>query len=519
MCVCCLVLIFVSFCCARSQLIKRMILDHPYHALLQVFALAHGDQVSRVSMSVVGGVEMNEHRIKAAADLLAELKREPAVRDLVVAQEKLILAYIALGSQKFSRGVDHINFSTTPLSTLRQRDLALVPVPTLTIPVRADCNYKTTAADSGPAPSASSQGASLSASAASLDSPIVTISAFDRTIRLATSGVNVPLILELLCSDGKKHKQLLKSADDLRQDAVMEQVFKLVNELLQSNRHASRRQLHIRTYNVVPLTPGVGLVEWVMNTISLADVLVADRVGAHARHARPGQKRDYRGCLNYLREAHEARNTDEYKARFKSVCDDFQPVFHRFFLEMFPAPAEWLARRTAYTRSVAVNSIVGFVVGLGDRHIHNILLDTHTAEVSQERDRRPRCSEALLTSLLTFLSACCLVVCLLSLSTSIWALRSTWVRCSRLPRSSPSVCHATWLTPWVPLASRAPFERGQRRACGCSGTIGRCCSRCWKCSSSIRSTRSEDGRTRQMAAIAAEPDADPCSSIAFCSVV
>lgn len=357
-----------------------MILDHPYHALLQVFALAHGDQVSRVSMSVAGGVEMNEHRIKAAADLLAELKREASLRDLVVAQEQLILAYIALGSQKFSRGVDHINFGTTPLAKLRQRDLALVPVPTLTIPVRADCNYKSTA-EAAPAASSSS------ASAAAIDSPIVTISAFDRTIRLATSGVNVPLILELLCSDGKKHKQLLKSADDLRQDAVMEQVFKLVNELMQANRHASRRQLHIRTYNVVPLTPGVGLVEWVMNTISLADVLVADRVGAHARHARPGQKRDYRGCLNYLREAHEVRNADEYKTRFKSVCDDFQPVFHRFFLEMFPAPAEWLARRTAYTRSVAVNSIVGFVVGLGDRHIHNILVDTHTAEVSQRESQ------------------------------------------------------------------------------------------------------------------------------------
>ena len=195
-----------------------MILDHPHHSLNQIFALAHGDQVSRVSMSVAGGVEMNQHRIRAAADLLAELKRMSVIRDLVCAQEKLILAYIALGSLKYSRNIDHINFSATPLASLKQKDLALVPVPSLTIPIRADCNYKSTA-DAPPAASASASSASatIPTSASAMQSPIVTISTFDRNIHLATSGVNVPLILEMLCSDGKRHKQLLKSADDLRQ--------------------------------------------------------------------------------------------------------------------------------------------------------------------------------------------------------------------------------------------------------------------------------------------------------------
>lgn len=227
-----------------------MILDHPYHALCQVFALAHGDQVSRVSMQVAGGVEMNEHRIRAAAELLAELKRVPSVRDIVVAEEKVILAYIALGSLKFNRSVDHINFSATPLASLRQRDLALVAVPTLTLPIRADCNYRTTASEA-----VAGLGGSV------LESPVVTITSFDRHIFMATSGVNVPLILEMLCSDGKRHKQLLKSADDARQDACLEQLFKLVNVLLQVNRETAKRQMHMRTYNVVPLTPGVGLVE------------------------------------------------------------------------------------------------------------------------------------------------------------------------------------------------------------------------------------------------------------------
>ena len=44
-------------------------------------------------------------------------------------------------------------------------------------------------------------------------------------------------------------------------------------------------------------------------------------------------------------------------------------------------PALWHQRRLAYVRSVAVNSIIGYVVGLGDRHNQNILLDAVSAEV------------------------------------------------------------------------------------------------------------------------------------------
>lgn len=37
--------------------------------------------------------------------------------------------------------------------------------------------------------------------------------------------------------------------------------------------------------------------------------------------------------------------------------------------------------RLNYTRSVATNSIVGHLLGLGDRHVSNILLDNSTGEV------------------------------------------------------------------------------------------------------------------------------------------
>jgi len=61
----------------------------------------------------------------------------------------------------------------------------------------------------------------------------------------------------------------------MRQDAVMEQVFELVNILLLRDRDTRRRNLAIRTYKVVPLAPKVGVIEFVKNTMPLGDLLLS----------------------------------------------------------------------------------------------------------------------------------------------------------------------------------------------------------------------------------------------------
>ena len=73
---------------------------------------------------------------------------------------------------------------------------------------------------------------------------------------------------------GKHYKQLLKSGDDTRQDAVMEQVFDLVNYIFQHTIHTRERNLHIRIYKILPITPLIGLIEWVDNTVSIVYVCI-----------------------------------------------------------------------------------------------------------------------------------------------------------------------------------------------------------------------------------------------------
>lgn len=57
-------------------------------------------------------------------------------------------------------------------------------------------------------------------------------------------------------------------------------------------------------------------------------------------------------------------------------------VFRFFFLEYFSSSMEaWYTARMSYTRSCAVNSIVGHILGIGDRHTQNILVHTKTGEI------------------------------------------------------------------------------------------------------------------------------------------
>ncbi|KFM65503.1 Serine/threonine-protein kinase atr, partial [Stegodyphus mimosarum] len=53
----------------------------------------------------------------------------------------------------------------------------------------------------------------------------------------------------------------------------------------------------------------------------------------------------------------------------------FPPVFHDWFLLTFPDPTAWYLARLAYARTTAVMSMIGYIVGLGDRHGENVLFD------------------------------------------------------------------------------------------------------------------------------------------------
>lgn len=66
---------------------------------------------------------------------------------------------------------------------------------------------------------------------------------------------------------------------------------------------------------------------------------------------------------------------------FQQIQVALQPVMRHYFTEKRKRPMSWFAMRLNYTRSVATTSIVGHILGLGDRHAANILIDEGSGEV------------------------------------------------------------------------------------------------------------------------------------------
>ncbi|KAF9647181.1 atypical/PIKK/FRAP protein kinase [Thelephora ganbajun] len=236
--------------------------------------------------------------------------------------------------------------------------------------------------------------------------PIVTIVSF-ATKLMVISSKQRPRRLVLRGSDGIDYQFALKGHEDLRQDERVMQLFSLVNTLLSVDTDSFKRRLNIQRFPVIPLAPNAGLLGWVKDSDTL-HVLV----------------RDYRESKKVLLNI-------EYRLMLQ-MAPDYENLILLQKIEVFEYAREnttgqdlykvlwlksvdsehWLERRATYTRSLAVNSMVGHILGLGDRHPSNLMLGRSTGkvvhidfgdcfEVAMHREKFPEKIPFRLTRMLT----------------------------------------------------------------------------------------------------------------------
>lgn len=148
----------------------------------------------------------------------------------------------------------------------------------------------------------------------------------------------------------------------------------IINKLLKANFESRRRQLRVRTYGVVTLNEECGFIQWVPNTIPIRPVLLKAYESRNVRSWTPEMS-------EWFKQIKTLKDQDAGNIFVGKVLPVFPPVFHEWFIETFPEPTAWLTSRLTYGRTAAVMSMVGFILGLGDRHCENILLDTNTGDV------------------------------------------------------------------------------------------------------------------------------------------
>ncbi|KOS20730.1 Protein kinase rad3 [Escovopsis weberi] len=196
-------------------------------------------------------------------------------------------------------------------------------------------------------------------------SDVVTIDSFLDEV-LVLSSLAKPRRLTARGSDGKTYMLLIKPKDDLRTDQRLMEFNGIINRALKRDAESGKRQLYIRTYAVVPLNEECGIIEWVPGIRTIRDILLS-------LYASQKISIDYHAIKALM----EAACTTEAKLGLftKDVLGRFPPVLPMWFMEQFPNPSTWFGARLKYTRSCAVMSMVGTILGLGDRHGENVNLE------------------------------------------------------------------------------------------------------------------------------------------------
>ncbi|ELU38352.1 phosphatidylinositol 3- and 4-kinase, putative [Rhizoctonia solani AG-1 IA] len=134
--------------------------------------------------------------------------------------------------------------------------------------------------------------------------------------------------------DGHTYIFLCKPKDDLRKDARLMDFNSMINKLLKKNAESRRRQLR-RCHRLHKQ-----VMEWVQH------------------------------------KAKGLSDKDVHEYWVKKAIPSVLINLHEYFISYFSEPTAWLSSRLAYTRTTAVMSMVGHILGLGDRHGENLMFDT-----------------------------------------------------------------------------------------------------------------------------------------------
>ena len=174
--------------------------------------------------------------------------------------------------------------------------------------------------------------------------------------------------------DGNFYQYLVKGHEDLRLDERIMQFFRLINTFLRKD--SSFGGAIIGTIAVIPLSTKHGLVSWVRGTDTLR-VLVENY-----RKLYDKDTMEEFTLIEKMFPTYDYYTTIQKTEMLQEICSlTPETDIANFFKLKAETPEVWLKQTKTFATSTAMTSIVGYIIGLGDRHPSNLLIDRLTGKV------------------------------------------------------------------------------------------------------------------------------------------
>ncbi|XP_041362847.1 serine/threonine-protein kinase SMG1-like [Gigantopelta aegis] len=220
-----------------------------------------------------------------------------------------------------------------------------------------------------------------------------------------------PKKLVLIGSDGRRHPYLFKGLEDLHLDERIMQFLSIVNNMFTTASKGNRQLYKARHYSVTPLGPRSGLIQWVEGATPLFGLYkkwqqreaVAQALkqlsagtssqGSTAPPNQPNIPRPSEVYYSKLTPALKEKGIETLDNRKEWPLSVLIKVLKELISETpndllarelwcaSSGASEWWQITQNYARSTAVMSMIGYIIGLGDRHLDNVLVDLATGEV------------------------------------------------------------------------------------------------------------------------------------------
>lgn len=201
-----------------------------------------------------------------------------------------------------------------------------------------------------------------------------------------------PMKLNIFGDNGKSYNFLVKYGEDLRQDQRIQQLLSLMSEKLDDDNKAKSHNLFIETFKVIPINSYSGLMSWVENTETLQNLLmnsiskqnpqnVEVLVGIRKQHLaflhHPSiNDIKIEDNLNVYGRAVMSYTRDQIIAKFRELQYQITSnILRECLFNMSTSPESFYALRNNFASSLAAMNIAEWIIGVGDRHLSNILMN------------------------------------------------------------------------------------------------------------------------------------------------